>query len=84
MLSEKEKLCLKALECLYLEVDSKIADDVKQKVIEALQEKENTNSIYPLLGGVPSLQDYLKWALEPESGFRSHEEIYNFFARYFA
>jgi len=37
-----------------------------------------------VLADVPSLQDYLKWALEPEDGFRTHEEIYNYFARYFS
>ena len=30
---------------------------------------------------VPSLQEYLNWALEPEDGFRTHEEIFNYFAR---
>lgn len=37
-----------------------------------------------VLGDVPSLQEYLKWVLEPKDGFRSHKEIYDYFARYFA
>ena len=32
---------MKALQCLYLEVPSVIADDVKQKVIDALNEVKN-------------------------------------------
>ena len=34
----KEQECMKALQCLYLEVPSVIADDIKQKVIDALNE----------------------------------------------
>ncbi len=34
----KREEALKALQCLYLEVDEKIADDVKQKVMAALDE----------------------------------------------
>lgn len=37
----KEQECMKALQCLYLEVPSVIADDVKQKVIDALNEVKN-------------------------------------------
>ena len=32
---------------------------------------------------MPSLQQYMKWALEPDNGFRSHAEIYDYFARHF-
>jgi hypothetical protein len=32
-------------------------------------------------GEVPSLQEYLIWA---EDGLRTHEEIYDYFARFFA
>lgn len=43
-----EKECLKALQCLYLEVDSTIADDVKKKVIAALDElKKQLQAEYP-------------------------------------
>lgn len=42
-MSKKDE-CLKALQCLYLEVDSTIADDVKKKVLEALDEAENRYS----------------------------------------
>ena len=34
----KKEECLKALQCLYLAVDASIADDVKRKVLEALDE----------------------------------------------
>ena len=37
----KEQECMKALQCLYLEVPSVIADDVKQKVIDAMNEVKN-------------------------------------------
>lgn len=37
----KEEECMKALQCLYLEVPSVIVDDVKQKVIDALNEVKN-------------------------------------------
>ena len=37
----KEQECIKALQCLYLEVPSVIADDVKQKVMDALNEVKN-------------------------------------------
>jgi hypothetical protein len=37
----KEQECMKALQCLYLEVPSVIADDIKQKVIDALNEVKN-------------------------------------------
>lgn len=37
----KEQECMKALQCLYLEVPSVIADYVKQKVIDALNEVKN-------------------------------------------
>lgn len=37
----KEQECMKALQCLYLEVPSVIADDIKQKVIDALNEAKN-------------------------------------------
>lgn len=40
----KKEECLKALQCLYLEVDSSIADDLKQKVLSALQESENSTA----------------------------------------
>lgn len=35
----KKEECLKALNCLYLEVPASIADDVKQKVLAALEER---------------------------------------------
>ena len=54
----------------------------------SFKEKENSNvaepNRYNVLADVPSLQEYLNWALEPEDGFRTHEEIYNYFARYFS
>lgn len=34
----KKEECLKALQCLYLEVDATIADDIKRRVLEALDE----------------------------------------------
>lgn len=40
----KREECLKALQCLYLEVDPSIADDLKQKVLSALQEAENSTA----------------------------------------
>jgi len=35
-----KELCMQALQCLYLEVDKSIADDVKAKVVNAIQEAE--------------------------------------------
>lgn len=34
----KEQECMRALECLYLAVPAKIADDVKRRVMAALNE----------------------------------------------
>lgn len=42
----KKEECLKALQCLYLEVDATIADDVKRKVLDALDEA-NKNFVQP-------------------------------------
>jgi len=37
----KREECLKGLQCLYLEVDATIADDVKKRVLDALDEANN-------------------------------------------
>jgi len=39
----KEQICMKALGCLYLEVAESVANDVKQCVIGALNEKKSEN-----------------------------------------
>ena len=46
----KRDECLKALQCLYLEVDATIADDVKRRVLEALDEA-NKNFVQPDVSG---------------------------------
>ena len=55
--------CLKALQCLYLEVDATIADDVKRRVLEALDEA-NKNFVQPDVSGRSELlfafRDYWK------------------------
>ena len=45
----KEGECLKALRCLYIAVDSSIADDVKRIVLEALKEAKNVSSNLPVM-----------------------------------
>ena len=50
----KEQECMKALQCLYSEVPSVIADDIKQKVIDALNEVKNCT--IPLI--IKSLPEY--------------------------
>ena len=53
----KRDECLKAIQCLYLEVDATIAGDVKQKVLEALNEALKI-SCNPVLSEVPPSDQY--------------------------
>ena len=46
----KKEECLKALQCLYLEVDATIADDVKRRVLDALDEASK-NFVKPVVIG---------------------------------
>lgn len=41
----KQQECLKALNCLYLAVDKSIADDVKEKVLAALEEAKSEGMV---------------------------------------
>ena len=56
----KEQECMKALQCLYLEVPSVIADDVKQKVIDALNEVKNC-TIPDVVGQSEQLKAFREW-----------------------
>ena len=49
----------------------------KSELAESPDKKQQTQP------KMPSLNEYLNWALEPESGMRTHDEIYNYFARHF-
>lgn len=59
----KEQECMKALQCLYLEVPSVIADDVKQKVIDALNEVKNC-SIPAVVKSLPTDECVEQWWAE--------------------
>ena len=63
-----------------IEIAKKLYEEILKEKSGNLPEA-NRNAV---LADVPSLQEYLNWALEPEDGFRTHEEIYNYFARYFS
>jgi len=56
----KEQECMKALQCLYLEVPSVIADDVKQKVIDALNEVKNC-AIPDVMQQGELLLEFINW-----------------------
>ena len=56
----KEQECMKALQRLYLEVPSVIADDVKQKVIDALNEVKNC-SIPAVVKSLPTDECVEQW-----------------------
>jgi predicted GNAT superfamily acetyltransferase len=79
----KEQECMKALQCLYLEVPSVIADDVKQKVIDALNEVKN-RTIHSIINSCSSkiasaregqLIERLK---ECGFEFKTKQELYDF------
>lgn len=65
------------------------------KLLKALERNDSAESkpvetsaaaeagIQQLKPKMPSLQQYVSWALEPENGSRSHMEIYDYFARHF-
>ena len=57
----KKQECLKALQCLYLQVDATIADDVKRRVLEALDE---ANKNFVLADVKHQLIAYQKWCYE--------------------
>jgi hypothetical protein len=59
----KEQECMKALQRLYLEVPSVIADDVKQKVIDALNEVKNC-SIPAVVKSLPTDECVEQWWAE--------------------
>jgi hypothetical protein len=75
----KEQECMKALQCLYLEVPSVIADDVKQKVIDALNEVKNC-TIPDVIKSLPDSdeirmkareldeKDFAQWMYELQKG----------------
>ena len=67
----KEKECMKALQCLYLEVPSVIADDVKQKVIDALNEVKNC-TIPDVMQRSELLFAFVEWWLNEDT---SGEEL---------
>lgn len=56
----KEQECMKALQCLYLKVPSVIADDVKQKVIDALNEVKNC-TIPDVMQQSELLLEFINW-----------------------
>ena len=56
----KKEECLKALQCLYLAVDASIADDVKRKVLEALDEANKNFVLADVSGSLPNDIDLLK------------------------
>ena len=70
----KEQECMKALQCLYLEVPSVIADDIKQKVIDALNEVKNCT--IPLVTNRTYSVDEVKILLEKQKQACANEFIH--------
>ena len=67
----KREECLKGLQCLYLEVDATIADDVKKRVLDALDEANNNCRVADVSG---QLLAFLTWMKENKHRYMLSDE----------